>query len=252
MSLGNYLQSSQVLICNISKDVMRESKKMSLTWKRFSIGKKVKKRFPLEVFSILLQKYLLVESCHWAHFQIISQSFAWNIKKMIHLSIKFIISCLPFIWVTDVDPMQWKLFSGMKHFSDHFFLAALLASWCLPLPFSHQKCHKCNLKALLVAKFECLTFLEFGNTLYQAVVFLLTASCCRISAIVSGPFCGSELMDGVQCGCPQLHRTSSESCGWYVVPMTNEWALLNEQHKRRKLLLSFKLLVICVLSIYEP
>lgn len=171
---------------------------------------------------------------------------------MIHLSTKFIISCLPFIWVTDVDPMQWKLFSGMKHFSDHFFLAALLASWCLPLPFSHQKCHKCNLKALLVAKFECLTFLEFGNTLYQAVVFLLTASCCRISAIVSGPFCGSELMDGVQCGSPQLHRTSSESCGWYVVPMTNEWALLNEQHKRRKLLLSFKLLVICVLSIYEP
>lgn len=62
MSLGNYLWSSQVLVCSISKDVMRESKKkMNLIWKRFSIGKKVKKRFPLEVFSVLLHKYLLVE-----------------------------------------------------------------------------------------------------------------------------------------------------------------------------------------------
>lgn len=122
----------------------------------------------------------------------------------------------------------------MKFLYSFLLLAVLLSIWSSPLSLSCQKWCKCK-----EGRFGCLTFLKFANTFYQAVVFLLTASCCRISTILSGPFCSPELIDGVQFWSPHIHTTSSESCQWYVVPI--------EQHKRRKLLFSFKLLVICIL-----
>lgn len=49
---------------------------------------------------------------------------------------------------------------------------------------------------------------------------------------------------------PHLPSTSSEFCEQYVVPMSNEEALLIEWHKRRKLLVSFKLHVIWILLMF--
>lgn len=139
-----------------------------------------------------------------------------------------------FLWITDIHPIHWKLLSGMKFLCSFLLLAVLLSIWSSPLSLSRQKWCKCK-----EGRFGCLAFLKFVNTFYQAVVFLLAAGCCRISTIVSGPFCSPKLMDGVEFQSPQLHRTSSESCGWYVVPI--------EKHKRKKLLFSFKLLVTCIL-----
>jgi len=147
-------------------------------------------------------------------------------------------SYLPFLWVTDIHPIQWKLFSWMKFLSCFLLLVVLLPIWSSPLSLLCKKW--CKYKE---GRSGCVTSLKFVNTLYHAVAFLLTTSCCRISTIVSGPFCSPELMDGVQFWSLQLHRTSSESSGWYVIPMSNEWALLIEKHKRRKLLFFFKLLV---------
>lgn len=74
MSLGNYLWSSQVLVCSISKDVMRESKKNEPYMEKVFHWKKGKKKISIRsLFCSFAQ--IPVSRKNWAHFQIISPSF---------------------------------------------------------------------------------------------------------------------------------------------------------------------------------
>lgn len=159
------------------------------------LWEKAQNKLYLEKISVLLQKELLVERFQKVHFQIISQlrDLLLELEKSDPCAYSVCKFLLTLSWVADIHPIQWKLFTEMKFLCNSFLLAILLSIRSSPLSLSCKKWCKCK-----EARLGCMTFLKFVNTLYQAVVFLLTASCCRMSTIVSGPFCSPELMDGVQ------------------------------------------------------
>lgn len=164
------------------------------------------------------------------------------------MPIIFISSCLHFLWVTDIHPIQWKLFSRMRS----FFLIVFSWQFCSP---ADSCLYLYPIRNDINANWKLCLQEDLGARLFWSLgihYIKLLSSCWQPVVAGSLPLClglsvALSWWMEFSFGAPQLHRTSSESRGWYLVPMTNEGALLIEEHKRRKLLFSFKLLVICIL-----